>query len=144
MHTKKRLPQSEGQQPEPANARRESADPRKKPSPPPDRREPSYEGKQERFRKDRCAEARSAAILQPRARRRTRGNFRDDVQIPRRAWRPVRHRDNRAGRCVWTHSSREASWGEETVSARCSRWRARASADMTVPIGIAVMEAISL
>src|SRR5712664_2289880 len=121
-----------------------SAAPRKKPSRRQDRHELFYAGKRERFRKDHCAEVTIAAILPLPARRHTRGNFRDGAQIPRRAWRRVRHRDSHEGRYAWNHSSRVASWGEECVSARCSRWRARASADMTVPIGMAVMEAISL
>src|SRR5882724_9137059 len=112
----------------PANARRESAEPGKKPSRRQDLREPFCEEKPERFRTDCCAEATSAGILPLLVRRHTRGNFRDSGE----------------GRYAWNHSSREASWGEECVSARWSRWRARASADMTVPIGMAVMEAISL
>src|SRR6266403_1543848 len=143
-HTRRRMRRSEARRLGPANARRESAEPGKKPSRRQDLREPFCEEKPERFRTDCCAEATSAGILPLLVRRHTRGNFRDGAQIPRRAWRRVRHRDSREGRYAWNHSSREASWGEECVSARWSRWRARASADMTVPIGMAVMEAISL
>ncbi len=43
-----------------------------------------------------------------------------------------------------SHSSWGASCCAGCVRARCKRWRARASADMTVPIGTLVIEAISL
>src|SRR6267142_4265722 len=71
-------------------------------------RELFCEGLKERFRKDRCAGARSAAIPRIRERWCTPGTFRGDAQIPLRAWHRVRHPDSRGGPCVWKNSSREA------------------------------------
>src|SRR5580704_5308680 len=113
-------------------------------SPHPDPLEFSCAAIPEHVRRDRNAAKKNAGILPPPGCWRIPGKLPNAVQTPRLAWRPARHRDNRAAPFAYNHSSREASCGEECVSARCSRWRPRARADITVPMGMAVIVAISL
>src|SRR5262249_9767811 len=87
---------------------------------------------------------RNVQIPGPAKRVRSWSNLEDGVQIPRRAARPARRQDRRARRNGTHYRSWTASLVPGWLSSCWSRSRARARVDITVPMGISVMDAISL
>ncbi len=90
------------------------------------------------------AEGNLAVILPPQADACNPGKSPDAVRRPWRQARPVLHRNSHEVAFAKAHRTRRASFDEGWASDWRSCWRARARADITVPIGRAVISAISL
>src|ERR1051326_7497130 len=96
------------------------------------------------FHRDGLRESNFAAHLVLRVRRHTASTIAGASQIRRHALRPVRRLGIREPTSVLDHKPRAASFLSGPANANCNCRRARDSADITEPIGIEAIAAISL